>query len=73
HLRRNTKILDTIRETKNVDEDTEASLKAAVVDFKASFTTGEGHALGAAGVESVEEALAEQDIDQVQIVRQKRG
>ncbi|MBK6873682.1 MAG: F0F1 ATP synthase subunit alpha [Kineosporiaceae bacterium] len=73
HLRRNTKILDTIRETKNVDDDTEASLKSAVTAFKASFTTGEGHALGAPGAETVEKALDEQDIDQVQIVKQKRG
>lgn len=73
HLRRNTKILDTIRETKNVDDDTEASLKSAVVEFKNSFTTGEGHALGAAGAETVETPLAEEDIDQAQIVRQKRG
>ncbi|MFN8079196.1 MAG: F0F1 ATP synthase subunit alpha [Kineosporiaceae bacterium] len=73
HLRRNTKILDTIRETKNVDDDTEASLKSAVASFKASFTTGTGHALGAAGAETIEKALDEQDIDQVQIVKQKRG
>ncbi|MBL8929017.1 MAG: hypothetical protein JNL54_02725, partial [Kineosporiaceae bacterium] len=48
-------------------------LKSAVVEFKNSFTTGEGHALGAAGAETVETPLAEEDIDQAQIVRQKRG
>jgi len=73
HLRRHTTILDTIRETKVVDDDTVASLKAAVAEFKKGFTTGGGHALATPGKQAVEPPLNEADVDQAQIVKQKRG
>jgi F-type H+-transporting ATPase subunit alpha len=72
HLRRNTGILDTIRETKAVTDETEASLKDAVAEFKRGFQTGEGKALVMAGHEQAE-ALEESEVEQEKIVRQKRG
>jgi len=72
HLRRHTKVLDTIRETRLLDDDTEASLKSAVLDFKRQFQTGEGRPLASVGHESAD-ALDEAEVEQEQIVRQKRG
>jgi F-type H+-transporting ATPase subunit alpha len=72
HLRRNTGILDTIRETRAVSDETEATLKKAVAEFKRGFQTGEGKALAAPGHES-SEALEESEVEQEKIVRQKRG
>jgi F-type H+-transporting ATPase subunit alpha len=71
HLRRNTKILDTIRETRLVDDDTEAALREALAEFKRGFQTGEGQSIQA-GHESAE-AMADTDVEQERIVRQKRG
>jgi F-type H+/Na+-transporting ATPase subunit alpha len=72
HLRRHTKILDTIRESTVVSDDTEAGLKAALRDFKRQFQTGEGKPLASVGKESAE-ALDDAEVEQEQIVRQKRG
>ncbi len=72
HLRRSTNILDTIRETGAVSDDTEAALKQAVEEFKRGFQTGEGKPLASVGKESAE-ALEESDVAQEKIVRQKRG
>jgi F-type H+-transporting ATPase subunit alpha len=72
HLRRNTKVLETIRETKVFGGDTEQALREALRDFKLGFQTGEGKALVVAGKESAE-ALDEAEVEQEQIVRQKRG
>ena len=72
HLRRHTGILDAIRETKALSDENEAALKQAVLDFKRAFQTGEGKALIEAGHEEAE-ALAEADVEQETIVRQKRG
>jgi F-type H+-transporting ATPase subunit alpha len=72
HLRRNTKVLETIHETKVFGGDTEQALRGALRDFKLGFQTGEGKALVVAGKESAE-ALDEAEVEQEQIVRQKRG
>jgi F-type H+-transporting ATPase subunit alpha len=72
HLKRHTKILDSIRESRQFSDETEAALKEAVHDFKRSFQTGEGKALAAPGHEEAE-ALEESDVEQEKIVRQKRG
>ena len=72
HLRRHTPILDTIRETKLVEDDTEAALVAAVGEFKKGFTTGDGKSLGALGKEAAAQAMEEKEIGQEQIVKQKR-
>jgi F-type H+-transporting ATPase subunit alpha len=71
HLRRNTKILDTIRETKNLDDDTEAALREALAQFKRNFVGG-GAPSVAPGHESAE-AIDAEDVNQERIVRQKRG
>jgi F-type H+-transporting ATPase subunit alpha len=72
HLRRSTPILSTIAETGQFSDDTEASLREAIAQFKRGFSTGEGKSLGAVGAESAE-AMEDDDVAQEQIVRQKRG
>jgi F-type H+-transporting ATPase subunit alpha len=72
HLRRHSKVLDAIRESGTFSDDTEATLRAEVRQFKLSFQTGEGKPLAVAGKESAE-ALDEAEVEQEQIVRQKRG
>jgi F-type H+-transporting ATPase subunit alpha len=72
YLRRHTGILDTIRESKLVTDETEQSLKAAIVDFKKSFQTGEGTPLAGVGVEE-SAPLDEAEIEQEKIVKQKHG
>jgi F-type H+-transporting ATPase subunit alpha len=72
HLRRNTKVLDTIRETRQLSDETRDALKEAVQDFKRQFSTGSGKPLVSAGVEE-SEAMEESEVEQEKIVRQKRG
>jgi F-type H+-transporting ATPase subunit alpha len=71
HLRRNTGILTTIRETNNLDDDTIAALEQEILKFKKVFLTGVGKPLASVGNESVE-AIAEEEVDQEKIVKQKR-
>ncbi|TAM67599.1 MAG: F0F1 ATP synthase subunit alpha [Microbacteriaceae bacterium] len=71
HLRRSTKILDTLRDTNVLDNDTVAELDKEVDAFKLGFQTGEGKPLIAPGSEHFDE-IAPEDIAQEQIVRQKR-
>ncbi len=76
YLRRQHKgVLDGIRETKKFDDDTRSALENAVTEFKKQFggepplddrKTDVGH-------EADPESLGDEDIDQEQIVRQKRG
>jgi F-type H+-transporting ATPase subunit alpha len=70
HLRRNTKVLTTIRETSKLEKDTIAELEKAVAKFKRGFATSEGTALASAGDSSV---LDEDDVEQEQIVKQKKA
>jgi F-type H+-transporting ATPase subunit alpha len=69
HLRRNTKILTTIRETNNLENDTVAELEKAVAKFKRGFATSAGTALASSEGAS---ALDEEDVNQEKIVKQKR-
>ncbi len=69
HLKRNTKVLDTIRETNNLTDDTKAELEKAVTTFKKSFQTKGG---GALHTSAKEEALAPEEVEQEKIVKQKR-
>jgi F-type H+-transporting ATPase subunit alpha len=69
HLRRNTKVLDTIRETSNLTDDTKAELEKAVATFKKSFQTKGG---GALHTSAKEDALAAEEVEQEKIVKQKR-
>ena len=71
YLRRNTSVLTTIRETNNLDDETITVLEAEVLKFKKVFLTGVGKPLASVGNESVE-AIAEEEVDQEQIVKQKR-
>jgi F-type H+/Na+-transporting ATPase subunit alpha len=71
HLRRATKLLTTIRQTGKFEDDTAATLESEVASFKKSFA-----ASGQAGVEVGSEdfdALDAAQVEQEQIVRQKRG
>jgi len=70
HLRRNGSVLQNIRETKQFDDDTAAALTQEIARFKGSFQTSEGKLL--AGREE-HRAMAEDEVEQEQIVRQKRG
>jgi F-type H+/Na+-transporting ATPase subunit alpha len=71
HLRRNTTVLDTLRETNKLDDDTVATLDKEVDAFKLEFRTGEGKPLIAPGSEHFEE-IAPEDIAQEQIRKGKR-
>jgi F-type H+/Na+-transporting ATPase subunit alpha len=72
HLRRNSQVLDTIRETRDLGDDTAAALEEQMAEFIRGFSTGEGKPLVQAGREE-SAPLAEEDVEQEQIVRQKRG
>jgi F-type H+-transporting ATPase subunit alpha len=71
HLGRKTQILTTIRETNNLEEDTIKALEAEIASFKRMFQTSKGGSLVNEDDSKVE-ALAESEIDQEKIVRQKR-
>jgi len=71
HLRRSSKVLTTIRETGKFEDDTAATLQSEVDEFKKGFG-GRGHDAVESGHEE-SDALADEDVDQEQIVRQKRG
>ena len=70
HLRHNGSVLQNIRETKNFDDDTAEALRGQIAEFKKGFQTSSGKLL--AGREE-HEALDQDDVEQEQIVRQKRG
>ena len=71
YLARNTKVLDTLRETNVLDDDTLAALEKAVDDFILEFQTGDGKPLVGPGTEVFEQIEAE-EIEQEQIVKQRR-
>ncbi len=68
HLRRHGEVLATIRETGQLSKETEAELEAAVDEFARGFQSGDT-VVNDAPVEGDLEA----DIEQEQIVKQKRG
>lgn len=69
HLRRNTDVLSTIAETGKLGDETEAQLASAVDTFRSGFLKGDGSPL--VGGDTEDEA--ETEIEQEQIVRQKRA
>jgi len=71
HLARNTKILDTLRETNVLDDATEAELEKAVDAFILEFQPGGGVDLDALGHEEFAAAEVE-DVNQERIVKGKR-
>ncbi len=70
YLRHNGSALQNIRETKVFDDDTAAGLRDQIAGFKQGFQTGEGKLL--AGREDYE-ATDPDDVNQEQIVKQRRG
>jgi F-type H+/Na+-transporting ATPase subunit alpha len=68
HLRRNTTILTTIRETNKLEDDTVAELEKEVTKFKKSFATKAGAPLSS----NTTEVLEEEDVNQEKIVKQKK-
>lgn len=71
HLRRSTTVLTTIRETNKFEDDTATTLKAEVASFKKAFATTDENPVEAGHEEA--QALADEQVEQEQIVRQKRG
>ena len=69
HLRRNTEVLSTIRDTGLLSDETERDLGAAIDDFASGFLTGSDTGLVDVPVEGDLNA----DVEQEQIVKQKRG
>ena len=70
HLRRNSSVLQNIRETKRFDDDTAQAVREQIAEFKKGFQTSSGKLL--AGREE-HDALGEDEVEQEQIVKQKRG
>ncbi len=64
-------VLDTIRETNDFTEDTEHALTGAYDSFLDQFETSDGQSIKAGKEEH--EALPEDELEQEQIVKQKRG
>jgi F-type H+-transporting ATPase subunit alpha len=64
-------ILQTIRETLNFDDDTESSVEDAFSSFADQFETSEGGSIKAGKEEH--EAMPDEELEQEQIVRQRRG
>jgi F-type H+-transporting ATPase subunit alpha len=64
-------ILDGIRESKDWTDDTEQAVASAFDSFANDFETSEGKALKPGHEEH--EALEDEDVEQEQIVKQKRG
>ena len=71
HLRRNTKILDTLRETNVLDDDTKAALEKEVDAFVVAFQGSGAGGLGKPGSEEFD-ALEDDEINQEKIVKRKR-
>jgi F-type H+-transporting ATPase subunit alpha len=71
HLRRNTKILDTLRTTNVLDDDTKAELEKEVDEFVIAFQASGAAGLGKPGSEEFD-AIESADINQEKIVKRKR-
>ncbi|TCO18603.1 F-type H+-transporting ATPase subunit alpha [Kribbella steppae] len=71
YLRRESKVLDSVRESGQFDDDAAAAVTEALDAFKPTFQTSDGQLLAAN--EAPAEAMDEEDVEQEQIVRQKRG
>jgi F-type H+-transporting ATPase subunit alpha len=71
-LRSEGKVLQTIRETGQFDEDTEEALKKQLAAFKRGYAKDSDTPVNQAGDEE-NEALEDESVHQEQIVKQKRG
>ncbi|MBF4608406.1 F0F1 ATP synthase subunit alpha [Curtobacterium sp. VKM Ac-1393] len=68
HLRRNSEVLTTLRETNQLSDETVAEMEKQIDEFTKSFQTSDGKTLGS---EQFDAADAE-DVDQEQIVKGRR-
>jgi F-type H+-transporting ATPase subunit alpha len=66
-------ILSAIRESGKFEDDTEQALEAAYHSFLDQFETGDGSQVKVRAGHEEHEALADEDVEQEQIVKQKRG
>jgi len=64
-------VFDSVRESRAFDEDTESALSDAYDGFADQFETSEGGSIKSGREEH--EALDDEDVDQEQIKKQKRG
>ncbi|HEV7166939.1 MAG TPA: F0F1 ATP synthase subunit alpha [Micrococcaceae bacterium] len=71
HLRHSSTVLTTLAQTNVLDDDTVAALKTSIVDFKKGFF-GEGDDRMVAAGREEHDALADSEVDQEKIVKQKR-
>jgi len=71
YFARNTKVLDTIRESGKLEDDVKAELEKGVDAFKKEFLTGAGHPLASAGKEVFTPTEVE-DVNQEKIVKSRR-
>ncbi|AWB95065.1 F0F1 ATP synthase subunit alpha [Agromyces badenianii] len=71
YLARNTEVLNSLRETNVLSDETAGELAAAVDAFKLEFQTGEGKPLASVGSEQFE-AIAEEEVVQEKIVKGRR-
>jgi F-type H+-transporting ATPase subunit alpha len=72
HLRRSGKVLQTIRETGKLEDDTREALENELEQWAKGFESSEDTGGVQAGHEEAE-ALEDSDVEQEKIVRQKRG
>ncbi|WP_019181235.1 F0F1 ATP synthase subunit alpha [Microbacterium yannicii] len=71
YLRRNTTVLDTLRDTNVLDDDTVAELAKRTDEFILEFQAGKGQAIGRLGHEEVAAAEVD-DVNQEKIVKGRR-
>ena len=71
HLRHNTNVLTTLRDTNVLDDDTPAALDEGGDAFKQQFQTSDGKQLASVGKESFE-AADRDDVEQAQITKNRR-
>ena len=71
YLKRNTTILDRLRESNVLDDDTLAELEKVTDNFVLEFRSGKGQQIDARGREDVASASAE-DVNQTKIVKGRR-
>ncbi len=71
HLRRSSQVLQTIRETGKFEDDTASTLEREVAEFAKTFGDGTDGSVQSGHEENT--ALDDADVDQEQIVRQRRG
>jgi len=72
HLRRKGTVLQTIRETGKLEDDTAEALKSEVEEFTKGFTGADGESPAVHAGHEESEPLEEESVEQEKIVRQKR-